>query len=146
MYYEQLLRRICGCQAALPWGTCTNCLAVLQRCGKIIYYFNTLTDCLKSINTLDIACRSWTRQFPVVGGPRAFAQSNNFDDSAEAIYRMIQVFSHVQNGLQPISWPVIGFTLNVSGFFHVWVFTHPKAHLHFALLANAQNDCASSSF
>ena len=33
-----------------------------------------------------------TRQLPVVGGPRAFAQPNNFDDSAEAIYRMIQVF------------------------------------------------------
>ena len=119
MYYEQLLRQICGCQAALPWGTYINCLTVLQRCGKIIYYFNTLTDCLKSINTpspivglIDqkrtlkqrhnrylqypqnyvAARRSRTRQLLVVGGPRAFAQSNNFDDSAEAIYRMIQVF------------------------------------------------------
>ena len=51
---------------------------------------------------------------------------------------MIQVFSHMQDGLQLISWPVIGFTLNVSGFFHVGVFTHLKAHLHFTLLANAR--------
>lgn len=49
------------------------------------------------------------------------------NDSAEAIYRMIQVFFHMQDSLQPISWPVIGFTLNVSGrtrLFIVW-------YLHF---------------
>ena len=79
-----------------------------------------------------------TRQFPVVGGPRAFAQPNNFDHGAEAFRSMIQVFSHMQDGLQPISWPVIGFTLNVSGFFHVGVLSHLKAHLHFTLLANAR--------
>ena len=33
-----------------------------------------------------------TRQFPVVGGPRAFAQPNNFDHGAEALRSMIQVF------------------------------------------------------
>ena len=78
-------------------------------------------------------------QLPDVGGPRAFAQPNNFNHGAEAFRSMIQVFSHMQDGLQPISWPVISFTLNVSGFFHVGVLSHLKAHLPFTLLANARN-------
>lgn len=50
-----------------------------------------------------------------------------WDHGAEAFRSMIQVFSHMQDSLQPISWPVIGFTLNVSGrtrLFIVW-------YLHF---------------
>lgn len=75
------------------------------------------------------------------------------NDSAEAIYRMIQVFSHMQDGLQPnlvaryrfhtkrlrqipFIYSLISAFLRL--FFHVQVLSHPKAHLHFALLANAR--------
>lgn len=92
---------------------------------------------------------------------RDYFKHSCLNRGAEAFRSMIQVFSHMQDGLQPISWPVIGFTLNVSGrtrLFIVW-------YLHFLdcffmlgccltlrciyisrFSQMPENDCASSTY